>query len=161
MNDESCRALVACPRDPGDLAPGAALVLWGFRRRAALMLRDVPADGRYYDAFARNGVAAAAFTLDALTCVIGTAALRPVDVRCEACPEVSPDEAALLAACARAAEGDPSAGALEPLLPPAALRFARAHVRGIAAVLAAAGLAWNSFGRPLAPGRRLAPESGI
>jgi hypothetical protein len=159
--NHDCGGLPLCDRDPGEIAAGAALILWGFRHRATLMRQDKPADAHYHAAFIRNGVASAAYTLEALTWIIGTTALRPVDVRCVACPEISADEAALLDACARAADGDGSAAALAAFLPATSARFARSYAIGIASILREAGFAWNAVGRAWVPGKRLAPESGI
>lgn len=161
MNGHECGGLPLCERDPGEIAAGAALVLWGFRYRAGLMRRDKPADAQYHAAFIRNGVASAAYTLEAMTWLIGTTATRSVDVRCVACPEISPDEAALLDACARAVEGDGEVAALAAFLPETSLRFARSYAIGIAASLRDVGLGWNAIGRALVPGKRLAPESGL
>jgi len=161
MSGHECGGLPLCERDPGEIAAGASLVLWGFRYRAGLMRQDKPADAQYHAAFIRNGVASAAYTLEALTWLIGTTATRSVDVRCVACPEISPDEAALLDACARAVAGDGDAAALNAFLPQTSMRFARSYAIGIAACLRDVGLGWNAIGRALVPGKRLAPESGL
>lgn len=161
MSDHACGGPPLCERDPGEIAAGAALVLWGLRHRAGLMRQDKPADAQYHAAFIRNGVASAAYTLEALTWLIGTTATRSVDVRCVACPEISPDEAAVLDACARAIGGDGAAAALDAFLPPASMRLARGYAIAIAATLRDCGLGWNVLGRALVPGKRLAPASGL
>lgn len=68
------------------------------------------------------------------------AATRPVDVRCPACPGLSPDEARLLQAIGWLQRdlAEPAAAALGDWLPPAALRLSLGAARGLATALLAA-----------------------
>jgi hypothetical protein len=68
------------------------------------------------------------------------AASRSVDVRCPACPGLSPDEARLLHAVAwlQRDVAEPAAAALGDWLPPAALRLTLGPARGLAHALLAA-----------------------
>lgn len=83
---------------------------------------------------------AAGLSLHAVLRNTTLAASRPVDVRCPACPGLSPDEARLLEALAWLQRdlGEPAATALGDWLPPAALRLSLAPARGLAQGLLAA-----------------------
>ncbi len=132
--------------DTADLAPGAWLALWGLRYRAALLRARVPADNRFFDAFAANSVLPAARAIDALAVALGAAALRPLDLRCPACPNLSTDEALLLEACADGALfGAAAARRLTvEFLPPAAARIAAHFAAAAGTALAAAKLGWRA-----------------
>jgi len=70
------------------------------------------------------------------------AATRPVDVRCAACPGLSPDEARLLEAAAWLQRNitEPAQVALGDWLPPAAVRLTLSSARGLGQALLAAEL---------------------
>lgn len=79
---------------------------------------------------------------DAMMTVIGGAARRLIDVRCPACPAVSPDEAAMLRLVARLQAGEAS-GALDVLddwLGADAVQLAFVGAQRFASFAAAAGL---------------------
>lgn len=132
--------------DTAELAPGAWLALWGLRYRADLLRARVPADNRFFDAFAANGVLTAARAIDALVVALGAAALRPLDVRCPACPSLSADEAMLLEACADGAHfGAAAARRLTvEFLPPAAARIAAQFAAAAGVALDTAKLGWRA-----------------
>jgi hypothetical protein len=143
-------AALSAQTDPGidtaELAPGAWLALWGLRYRAALLQAQVPADNRFFDAFAANRVLTAARALDALVVVLGAAALRSLDVRCPACPNLSADEAVLLEACADGMHFGAAAARRHTaeFLPPAASRIAAHFAAAAGNALAAANLGWRN-----------------
>jgi hypothetical protein len=149
--------------DTAELAPGAWLVLWGLRYRAALLQARVPADDRFFDAFAANGVLTAARALDALVVALGAAALRPLDLRCPACPNLSADEALLLEACADGAHfGAAAARRLTvEILPPAASRIAAHFAASAGAALEAAKLGWRTPTQAAQSWKRLSIVGGL
>ena len=160
-------AALAAQSDPGidtaELAPGAWLALWGLRYRASLLQARVPADNRFYDAFAANGVLTAARALDALVVALGAAATRPLDLRCPACPNLSADEALLLEACADGAYfGAAAARRLTvEFLPPAAARIAAHFAAAAGAALGAAKLGWRAPTQAAHGWMRLAAAGGL
>jgi hypothetical protein len=164
FDDRASASQIADPGiDTAELAPGAWLALWGLRYRAALLQARVPADTRFYDAFAANGVLTAARALDALVVALGAAATRPLDLRCPACPNLSADEALLLEACADGAcFGAEAARRLTvEFLPPAAARIAAHFAAAAGAALGTAKLGWRAPTQAAHGWMRLAVAGGL
>ena len=95
-------------------------------------------DGRLWGD--RRSGADAGLSLHAILRNTTLAASRPVDVRCPACPALSPDEARLIDAIAWLQRdiAEPAGTALGDWLPPAALRLSMSPARGLAHALLAA-----------------------
>jgi len=150
-------------RDAADIVPGAWLVLWAIRHRAGLLKRNEPADARFHDAFARNGVHDAAEAVEALVVIVGVTATRMIDVGCPHCPAVSADEYALVDACGVGARrGEWAARAiLDGFLPPTAARHAARHAAAAGRALHVAGFGWRTPTQAECPSLRLAVESGL
>jgi hypothetical protein len=125
-----------------DLGEAERLVLTGLRLWVGRVRRGECGGGDLYRHLAGHGAAAATPGLHGLLYNLSVAAARPIDIRCPACPGLSPDEARLLRALAAAQSG--GAGALQEilqdLLAPAAARLTAAPVRGAALALAEAGV---------------------
>jgi len=96
-----------------------------------------------YRHLADHGAADAAPGLHGMLYNLGTAARRPIDMRCPNCHGLSPDEARLLhgLASAQAARDDAVLDVMLELLAPAAARLTVEPVLGAARALAASGVA--------------------
>jgi hypothetical protein len=120
----------ACAPDPTrsihGIEPTERLVLWSLRYWTACKRQNKPGAALLREVYANNGMAGAAKQLDALMTMVSTATVKPLDIRCTACPMLSADERAVLDAVAAGGERRlTAAGAsLEFSLPPAVLRSA-------------------------------------
>ena len=146
-----------------DLGQAERLVLWGLRYWVACYRKGESPWPLLGDVFRQNRAADAALSLEALLKLTSIAATRMLDMRCPACPNVSPDEVGFIGAFACAQNGD-RLGAFRILrswLPVPASRLASEMVAGLARIFADAGLLLPEPGRTrglaeIAPGR----ESG-
>lgn len=133
----------AAPTELAALEDCERLIVWACRywlacRRARRdpmpLLRDV---------FGDNGARDAALSVDAVLRILGAAADRAVELRCTACPRLSADEMCLLAAVAALQQGAQTTARalLEGWLVPRLAEMALVPLRGLALLLAQAGLA--------------------
>ena len=124
-----------------DLQSAEWLILWGLRFWAACCRKECSPWPLLGDVFRRNHVEDAALSLDALLRLTSLTSLRPLDVRCPACPRISPDEHRLLAAVSGAQRGRKARTGriLRTWLPPKASRMGLNMVDGLANILASAG----------------------
>jgi hypothetical protein len=135
----------SCASDPTRsihaIEPAERLVLWSLRYWMACKRQNKPSAALLYEVYANNRMAGAAEQLDALMTMISTATVKPLDIRCTACPMLSADERAVLDAVAAGGERRLTvAGAsLEFWLPPAALRIALDMIERFALTLACPG----------------------
>lgn len=156
------RALLAVPADDllpaaagtEDLRPGERAVVAATRAWVAAFRGQEDALGAARGAFTRqfNGDGmlwgdrrsgdGAGLSLHAVLRNTTLAATRSVDVRCPACPDLSPDEARLLEAVAwlQRDSAAPAEAALGDWLPPAAVRLSLGAARGLALALLVAEL---------------------
>lgn len=127
-------------RPTASLAVAEQFALWAIRQWAAGHRGAEEAWSQLREGFALAGGAdGLAPLVDLMAVVAGRA--RPLDVRCLRCPQVSPDEDALLAALAAALGERPDLApfALRACLVPAAARIAVPHAERLATALAEAG----------------------
>lgn len=124
-----------------DLHSSEWLLLWGLRFWAACCRRDSCPWPLLGDVFRRNSAESAAVSLDALLHLTSLTSLRPLDVRCPACPRLSSDERSILSAVYSAQKGSKATAAkiLRTWLPPSASRMALRMLVDLAGVLADAG----------------------
>ena len=124
-----------------DLQSAEWLILWGLRFWAACCRKECSPWPLLGDVFWRNHVEDAALSLDALLRLTSLTSLRPLDVRCPACPRISPDERRLLAAVSGSQRGRKASSSqiLRTWLPPAASRMGLNMIEGLAKILADAG----------------------
>lgn len=111
-----------------DLPFPEQLVLWGFRMWAKAYNQNVNLSQVLKEGFRIAGVPLAFGFLHSMLEVLSTASIRPIDIRCPDCSQVSIDEHCILGAIAAYQfEGDRanSDRYLQPWLPPAALRIIR------------------------------------
>jgi hypothetical protein len=94
------------------------------------------------EAFLRAGVPQGLELIDDVFSALAVAALRPIDLRCQGCVFVSPDEALLLGAVAASQRKHHGTAwsALTALLPPAAARAALPSLIALATLLRGADL---------------------
>jgi hypothetical protein len=118
------------------------LVVWGCRRWVAAVRGEHCPVAVLTPSFERFGVGEAALSLDALLRVTARTALGRFEVRCCRCPQVSADELRLVAAAAAAQQGDAglTRARLAGWLDRQGVSFALAPTRGLAILLASAGL---------------------
>jgi hypothetical protein len=132
----------------GTLRFAEQFAVWTVRVWAAGHRGSEEAWGLLRDGFAKAEAAgsdAMAALADFMTLVV-LGRQRALDVRCIHCPNVSPDEEAMLAALASAQAGRPDLTffALRGCLVPAAARLAVPHAERLAGALGGAGLALPS-----------------
>jgi hypothetical protein len=120
----------------------AQLLLWGTRSWVTALKTGQSFDALTGDGFAQFGLGSAGRSLDEVFQILAVAALRPIDIRCVKCRNLSEDERLLLDVIA-AGQADSHhlvyAG-LSELLPPSAVRNAFPSVISLAKLLAHAGL---------------------
>jgi len=126
-----------------DLGPDEKLVLVAMRLWVRQAMQNQCGGPVLYRHLAEHGVAEAAPGLHGMLYNLGTAARRPIDMRCPNCPGLSPDEARLLhgLASAQAARDDAVLDVMQELMAPAAARLTVEPARGAARALIAAGVA--------------------
>jgi hypothetical protein len=126
-----------------DLQPGETLVLVAMRLWVRQAMQNQCGGAAFYRHLAEHGAAEAAPGLHGRLYNLGTAARRPIDMRCPSCRGLSPDEARLLhaLASAQAARDDSVLDVMLELLAPAAARLTVEPARGAGRTLAIAGLA--------------------
>ncbi|MCG8596722.1 MAG: hypothetical protein MI785_20475 [Kiloniellales bacterium] len=132
-----------------DLGQSERLVLWGLRYWVACYCKGESPWPLLSDVFRKNRAADAALSLDALLQLTSIATTRMLDMRCPACPSVSPDEVGFIDAFACAQRGD-RLGAFRLLrswLPAPASRLASEMVAGLARIFSDAGLVLPEPGR--------------
>lgn len=134
------------------LTSAERLLVWGLRVTVTHAKNNLSQCPAVRTAMEQLGVGDLAHCIDGLVNLIGHTALRLVDVRCQACPDLSPDEALLLFAAERvqAAAERNAAQALAEILPARAMPFALGMLGGVAFHLAqiAVTLPYRPFRRP-------------
>ena len=135
-----------------DLGPAEWLVLWGLRYWVACYRDGAASWPLISDVFKQNQAGDAALSLDALLQLTSVATTRVLDVRCPACPGISPDEVMIIDAvgCAQAGDKLGAFRILRDWLPAAAARMALEMVAGLARVFSDAGLVVPEKDRVLA-----------
>jgi hypothetical protein len=126
-----------------ELAPDEKLVLVAMRLWVRQAMQNQCGGPVLYRHLAEHGAPEAAPGLHGMLYNLGTAARRPIDMRCPSCPGLSPDEARLLhaIASAQAARDDAVLDVMMELMAPAAARLTVEPARGAARALIAAGVA--------------------
>jgi hypothetical protein len=126
-----------------ELRPDEKLVLVAMRLWVRRSMQNECGGPVLYRHLADHGAAEAAPGLHGMLYNLGTAARRPIDMRCPSCRGLSPDEARLLhaLASAQAARDDSVLDVMLELLAPAAARLTVEPARGAGRTLAIAGLA--------------------
>jgi hypothetical protein len=126
-----------------DLGPDEKIVLVAMRLWVRQTMQNQCGGPVLYRHLAEHGVAEAAPGLHGMLYNLGTAARRPIDMRCPNCSGLSPDEARLLhgLASAQAARDDAVLDVMQKLMAPAAARLTVEPTRGAARALIAAGVA--------------------
>ena len=138
-----------CGLKVADLGQAERLVLWGLRYWVACYRKGESPWPLLSEVFRENRAADAALSLDSLMQLTSIAATRMLDMRCQACPGLSPDELGFIDAFACAQRGD-GLGAFRILrswLPVPASRLASEMVAGLARIFADAGLLLPEPGR--------------
>ena len=132
-----------------DLGQAERLVVWGLRYWVACYCKGESSWPLLSDVFRENRAADAARSLDALLRLTSIAAIRRLDIRCPACPGVSPDEVGFIDAfaCAQIGDGLGAFRILRSWLPVPASRLASEMVAGLARIFADAGLLLHEPGR--------------
>ena len=125
-----------------DLGQSERLVIWGLRYWVACYCKGDSPWPLLSDVFRKNRAADAALSLDALLRLTSIAATRMLDIRCPACPGVSPDEIGFLeaVACAQMGDGLGAFRTLRSWLPAPASRLASEMVAGLACIFSDVGL---------------------
>lgn len=126
-----------------DLQEDEKLVLVAMRLWVRRAMQNQCGGPVLYRHLADHGAADAAPGLHGMLYNLGTAARRPIDMRCPNCSGLSPDEARLLhgLASAQAARDDAVLDVMLELLAPAAARLTVEPALGAARALAASGVA--------------------
>ena len=126
-----------------DLQPDEKLVLVAMRLWVRRAMQNECGGPVLYRHLADHGAAEAAPGLHGMLYNLGTAARRPIDMRCPNCTGLSPDEARLIhaLASAQAARDESVLDVMLELLAPAAARLTVEPARGAARALAIAGVA--------------------
>ncbi len=126
-----------------DLQPDEKLVLVAMRLWVRRAMQNECGGPVLYRHLADHGAAEAAPGLHGMLYNLGTAARRPIDMRCPNCTGLSPDEARLIhaLASAQAARDDAVLDVMLELLAPAAARLTVEPARGAARALAISGVA--------------------
>lgn len=136
-------AVLGSAYQTADLQPDEKLVLVAMRLWVRRAMQNECGGQVLYRHLADHGAAEAAPGLHGMLYNLGTAARRPIDMRCPNCSGLSPDEARLLHALASAqgARDDSVLDVMLELLAPAAARLTVEPARGAARALAIAGVA--------------------
>ncbi|HEY7690370.1 MAG TPA: hypothetical protein VH835_16845 [Dongiaceae bacterium] len=126
-----------------DLQDDEKLVLVAMRLWVRRAMQNQCGGPVLYQHLAQHGAPEAAPGLHGMLYNLGTAARRPIDMRCPNCRGLSPDEARLLhaLASAQASRDDEVQDVMLELLAPAAARLTVEPARGAARALAIAGVA--------------------
>jgi hypothetical protein len=156
MESRAAQRNVALPAayEVPDLQEDEKLVLVAMRLWVCRAVQNQCGGPVLYRHLADHGAADAAPGLHGMLYNLGTAARRPIDMRCPNCSGLSPDEARLLhgLASAQAARDDAVLDVMLELLAPAAARLTVEPALGAARALAASGVAlplrnWDRLAR--------------
>ncbi|HVR66286.1 MAG TPA: hypothetical protein VMT98_06580 [Verrucomicrobiae bacterium] len=136
-------AVLGSAYQTADLQPDEKLVLVAMRLWVRRAMQNECGGPVLYRHLADHGAAEAAPGLHGMLYNLGTAARRPIDMRCPNCTGLSPDEARLIhaLASAQAARDDAVLDVMLELLAPAAARLTVEPARGAARALAISGVA--------------------
>jgi hypothetical protein len=127
-----CGAVLGSAYQTPDLQPDEKMVLVAMRLWVRRAMQNECGGPVLYRHLAEHGAAEAAPGLHGMLYNLGTAARRPIDMRCPNCSGLSPDEARLIhaLASAQAARDDAVLDVMLELLAPAAARLTVEPARG-------------------------------
>ena len=136
----------------GSLLLGQRFLLWAIRQWVWTLKSKDEGHATLRDGFRQAGLEDGYFVIDELLAVLGSAAIKSIDIRCPRCPGISADEKALIAVIAALQKDDTSTstGLLEGWLPPSVVWLAQRPAAQLARLMEGIGLELELTERVLA-----------